>query len=247
MHEGDPLSRGPQPALAHWGLWRTFLWTIGTLAALEVAGVVAILMWRAAGHQVSDSEHDGAFFAFVGLLSTPIALGVVVHAAHKKAGQSIARYLGLALPTFRQIAVAVGWLLLMVVSSDLINVVSSQPLVTDFQVDTWRSAQAAGWLPGLALLILVVSPVFEEILFRGFLFEELEASAIGPMATIVLTSSLWTLLHIQYDWHTLVQIFVSGLLFGSVRRWSGSTPLAILLHIFMNMYATAETIAYAGW
>jgi membrane protease YdiL (CAAX protease family) len=246
MQEGETPSTGRQPALAHWGLWRTFLWTIGTLVALEAAGVVAILIWQEAGHQVPNSDHDGAFFAFAGLMSTPIALGVVVHAAHKKAGQSAARYLGLVLPTFRQVAVAVGWLALLLVISDLISLVSDQPLIADFQVDIWRSAQAAGWLPGLALLILVVAPVFEEILFRGFLFEELEASPLDPMAAIVLTSILWTLLHIQYDWHALVQIFVMGLLLGSVRRWSGSTPLAALLHILMNMYATIETIAYAG-
>jgi membrane protease YdiL (CAAX protease family) len=246
MQNSDPSSRKPQPALAHWGLWRTFLWTIGTLVALEAAGIVAIVIWQAAGHQLPKSDQDGAFFAFVGLMSAPIALGTVVHAAHKKAGPSIAHYLGLALPTFRQIAVAVGWLLLLVVSSDLISLVSGQPLVVDSQLDTWRSAQAAGWLPGLLLLTLVVYPVFEEVLFRGFLFEELEAGAIGPMATIVLTSILWTLLHIQNDWHALVQIFVTGLLLGSVRRWSGSTSLAIALHILLNMYATAETIAYAG-
>jgi membrane protease YdiL (CAAX protease family) len=228
-------------------LWRTFLWTIVALMALEAAGVVAMIIWRAAGNEMPSSDTDGAFFAFTGLVSTPIALGVVLHAAHKKAAQSVARYLGLEWPTLREVAVGVGWLLIVLVAADLVLLASGQPLAGDFQVDVWRSAQAAGWLPALVLLILVVSPLFEELLFRGFLFEELEASAIGPTATIVATSVLWTLLHIQYDWHTLVPIFVSGLLLGSVRQWSGSTLLAILLHVLMNLYATVETIAYAGW
>jgi len=246
MQDSDRRLQAPQPALPHWGLWRTALWTIGTLAALEVAGGIAILIWRAAGHPAPDFDRDGAFVAFVGLVSTPFALGIVALAAHTKAGPSAARYLGLALPTWRETVVAVGWLLLVLVSSDLIALVSGQQLVTDFQVDTWRSARDAGCLPALALLILVVSPVFEELLFRGFLLEELAASAIGPMAAIGLTSILWTLLHVQYDWHLLVQVFVIGLVLGSVRRWSGSTPLAILLHVLMNVYATAETIGYAG-
>ncbi|HLN09139.1 MAG TPA: type II CAAX endopeptidase family protein [Xanthobacteraceae bacterium] len=246
MQDSDRRSRDPQPALPHWGLWRTFLWTLGTLAALELTGGIAILIWQAAGHPATDADQDGAFFAFVGLISTPFALSVVVLAAYQKAGRSAPRYLGLALPTFRQTVIGAGWLLLTLVASDLIALVSDQPLVTGFQIDTWRSARDAGCLPALVLLILLASPVFEEILFRGFLLEELAASAMGPLAAIVVTAILWTLLHVQYDWHVLVQIFVSGLLLGSVRLWSGSTLLAILLHVLMNIYATVETIAYAS-
>jgi membrane protease YdiL (CAAX protease family) len=72
------------------------------------------------------------------------------------------------------------------------------------------------------------------------MYRGLAASALGPTGTIVLTSLVWSVVHIQYDWFYLVHIFAVGLLLGAVRYKSGSTLLTIVLHALMNLVATLE-------
>ncbi len=43
-------------------------------------------------------------------------------------------------------------------------------IVTPSRRDIYRTAAAAGWLPMLWLVVVVVTPIGEETLFRGFLF-----------------------------------------------------------------------------
>ena len=52
----------------------------------------------------------------------------------------------------------------------------------------------------------------------------------------------WAVIHIQYDWAGILQVFVIGLLLGWVRWRSNSTALPILLHVLFNAEATIETV-----
>jgi membrane protease YdiL (CAAX protease family) len=52
----------------------------------------------------------------------------------------------------------------------------------------------------------------------------------------------WAVLHVQYDWVGMVQIFTAGLVLGWFRWASGSTVLTIFMHIFVNGQATLETV-----
>ena len=49
------------------------------------------------------------------------------------------------------------------------------------------------------------------------------------------------LLHIQYDWLGMVQIFAIGLMLGWFRWASGSTTLTIVMHVLINLEAMIET------
>ena len=55
-------------------------------------------------------------------------------------------------------------------------------------------------------------------------------------------SALWAVIHTQYDWYGIFQIFLIGLLLGWVRWRSGSTLLTIVLHALINAWATLQTI-----
>jgi membrane protease YdiL (CAAX protease family) len=88
--------------------------------------------------------------------------------------------------------------------------------------------------------IVAFAPIGEEIAFRGFLYRGWalagrELPAIGAIALI------WALLHIQYDWLGMAQVFVIGLMLGWFRWASGSTTLAILMHALVNLQAMIET------
>ena len=73
------------------------------------------------------------------------------------------------------------------------------------------------------------------------------AVATSHAGAIVLTSAAWALMHVQYDWFVIVQIFLLGILFGWLRWASGSTILTIILHMIANFSAFAQTVIKVHW
>jgi uncharacterized protein len=89
---------------------------------------------------------------------------------------------------------------------------------------------------------ILVAPVSEELMFRGFLFRGWARSDRSTWPAIVVISLLWAALHVQYDWTGILQIFIIGLFLGWMRWRSGSTLLTFLLHALFNLEGTIETV-----
>lgn len=83
--------------------------------------------------------------------------------------------------------------------------------------------------------VVVVAPIGEELIFRGLIFERL--SAINTATATVISSVLFTLVHLQYNWFGLVAIFVLALLLCYVRVRSGGLLLPIAIHSLNNAVA----------
>ena len=96
----------------------------------------------------------------------------------------------------------------------------------------------------LALFIVfgvIFAPVFEEILFRGFLLPLL-ARSMGPWLGIVMTAALFGLLHgaqNHWAWQQIVLIGAAGAAFGFTRYRTGSTTAGFLMHAAYNATAFA--------
>lgn len=89
--------------------------------------------------------------------------------------------------------------------------------------------------------LVIAAPVFEECLFRGFLFEGLRRTKIGVGGTIVVTTLLWTLLHAaQYDQYFLTLIALIGILLGIAREYSRSLYVPIAIHAVNNLLGTLQ-------
>ncbi len=98
--------------------------------------------------------------------------------------------------------------------------------------------------PDFALATLVVAALFnlfnnigEELVYRGYLFVRL-AERWGAEPTIVVTSAVFALLHLQsgLPWQSVVAVvFTSGLIFGAIFARSGSLPLALGFHVATNV------------
>jgi membrane protease YdiL (CAAX protease family) len=82
----------------------------------------------------------------------------------------------------------------------------------------------ARFRPLLWFAIIVMAPLFEESLFRGFLIAGMQRSRIGA---ILITAALWSLIHLQYEAFYLVYIFIGGILLGIARVKTGSLLLCI--------------------
>ena len=86
--------------------------------------------------------------------------------------------------------------------------------------------------------VIVFAPLFEEALFRGFLYEGL-ARAWGVYVAVMLTAFGWSALHAaQYATGGVIYIFVLGLAMGIVRWRTGSIWPTCIMHATVNLVAS---------
>jgi membrane protease YdiL (CAAX protease family) len=220
-----------------WGIPATIAWL---LFSFLLGTVVATLVFAALqGDRASTFIYDGVVITIGAFASVPVQVGVLSYAAMLR-HWAPAGYLALNRPRPGEIVFAVLCIIAFIIASDLLLVVSGRALVPSYQIEAYQSAKDAGWLIGLLLAVIIVAPIGEEIAFRGFLYRGLVHPGYEKI-TIVVIAIAWALLHIQYDWLGMVQIFAAGLLLGWVRWASRSTTLTILMHVMINVEAMIET------
>ena len=89
--------------------------------------------------------------------------------------------------------------------------------------------------------MIVAAPLFEEIFFRGFLFQGIRHSKLGAVGAIVITAAVWAMIHMQYNAFQMSLIFLGGLLLGTARLKTDSIQPTIVMHVLWNIIALIET------
>lgn len=87
-----------------------------------------------------------------------------------------------------------------------------------------------------AIFGIAVAPLFEEIIFRGFLFKVL-SDIRGPDTAVFVTAILFALLHLPQlwgSWAGVVLIFVVGYVLSFVRQRSNSLIPSFIIHTSYN-------------
>jgi membrane protease YdiL (CAAX protease family) len=231
-----------------WGLWATLGWVILAFVLSAVAGLVVLLIWRpdAIMSGGTDMLKDGPLISITTIASAVVQVGMLALAArlaHWPAGE----YLGLVRPATRPALIAIAVLIVFLLGYDGLTYLLGRDIVTPFQVDTYRTARDSGSLPLLWLTFVIVAPIAEEIMFRGFLFRGWVRSERSAIPAILVISLLFAAIHVQYDWFGMLQVFFIGLLL-AIGRWrSGSTLLTILMHLLANLWATIESMIEVEW
>lgn len=82
------------------------------------------------------------------------------------------------------------------------------------------------------IFIVIVAPVFEELAFRGFLFNQLR-NVSNPTVTILATAILFALIHFSYL--SFIWIFPFGIILGYLRHKYNSLWLSMLVHFIHNL------------
>lgn len=99
---------------------------------------------------------------------------------------------------------------------------------------------------GLALGMILIAPVIEELIFRGYLFRAWRHTRMGLWGTLILTSLLFTGIHAaQYSGIILVYMFALSLLLGLARESTGSIWPPLAFHMVNNLIAVI-TLVYLG-
>jgi hypothetical protein len=223
-----------------WGYWATAAWAVVAFLVGQLVALAFLVLWKS-GEYYSSAQYDGRMVTLFILISNPITVAILVLAVWRLRGD-IAGYLGLIRAEASYVTTGITLLVVLIAASDALLLVCGQPLVTQFQLQSYISATAEGWRPAMLVAAIIVAPAGEEIMFRGFLFRGLVTSERSGWPAIAIISILWAALHIQYDLFGGAQIFVVGLFLGWVRWRSGSILLTFLLHALFNLEGTLETV-----
>ncbi|KKK78825.1 hypothetical protein LCGC14_2839670 [marine sediment metagenome] len=115
----------------------------------------------------------------------------------------------------------------------------------DFQMETSEGLVAVTSHPQLSLRILLfvfvvlIVPVFEEVLFRGFLQSMVRGYVQKPWVAIALTSLIFTSLHPSTHW---LGVFMLSCGMGYAYERSGSMFRSIFMHMLFNGLSMTATL-----
>ena len=234
-----------------WKFWGTSLWGLLVFAAMFAgqAAVVAyfILIRKGpidlnAAKEVAGGGVTISLSVIMGLPAVLAALWLAIHLSRTP----FTEYLALRWTSWSNFLIGVAALFVVVMGWDLLSRATGRDATPGFMMEVLKSAQADGALWLLVIAFCVAAPVTEELFARGFLYRGWSESALGPIGAILLSSMMWTALHLQYDWFFFGEVFSIGLLLGYLRYRSNSTLLTMVLHGLNNLAATLQTLWLAG-
>ncbi len=120
---------------------------------------------------------------------------------------------------------------LLLLFNGLAYAISPEGYAADFRQFKALAQSSTPWASFAA--IGVGAPLWEELLFRGFLLGPFSV-AIGFWPAALLVSGAWTLLHWGYSLAGLTEVFLIGLYFAWLLRRTGSLWVPIACHAAYN-------------
>ena len=228
-----------------WGIIATALWALLAMLISFVVSLVALMLWTGGAiDRLQNIMSNGPLLSLMILLSAVVQILVLAWVARRRGWQA-ADYLGWVVPEPRDAAVTLALIVaLILVFHALDYVLDRSDLVSSFQINRYRSAREAGGLVMLWIAWVAAAPLDEKIMFRGFLYRGWARSPRAVVPAVVVISALWAILHVQYDWLVILQIFLDGLVLGWAPWRSGSTMLTFAMHAFHNTWALVETAVW---
>lgn len=237
MAEGAALTASVKP----FGVFGTF--AIGALALLagQLSGIIALSGWYGLklGEVATLAQDGGALVVFI-FVSATVQCVVLFWAASSRG--NAAEYLGYRLPRRGEVVIGIVVLAALIIVGDTVSWLAGRNIVDRFQSDIYQAAINANLLPAMLVAITIFIPIGEETLFRGFLFRGWLKTPQHAWPVIVFTAGLFAIIHVQYDWFLIAQVFAFGVLFGWIRWASGSTILTMVMHAVVNLEGMVETM-----
>ena len=236
---GDPIEVRP------WGFWATLGWTIAcavitlgisivfTLFAMIIMGVLSAARRDPTNFDIMDVMRP--YMAPLSSISYAAAAAVCIPLlallAHWRTGNALG-YLNLRRFRLRHLILSVIVLAGFLTCEYFITEALDRPLDDDLKIYT-----DPRWAGLVFLMLVVVAPLIEEIVFRGFMFRGIACSPAGPGGAVMITSFLFALAHLHYPPYEILVVFLIGVMLGVIRLMTGSTLITIILHALGNLFA----------
>lgn len=219
---------------------------IGTIFISQIIALAPFHLWvkltkEAASFQeiLKDIETNGDYVWIALILTLLISGPVLLLAVRLRRDYPASSYLALKKATTWQY---ITWIFLMVVfaeSSNLLLYLLGIDITPQWMIEVYQSATC---MPCFLLAIIVAAPLFEEFIFRGFVFTGIN-QRLGPLWAVVFATVPWTLIHFQYfqyGWYYLAITLGLGLLMSLARAKTGSIYVPLAMHMIANTIASIE-------
>lgn len=228
-----------------WGFWGTLFWGVITLIIFSIGQVIPLFSYmlyqgmevtEASFNQFSANVDKDSFLLFLSamggmIFAVPFVLGV----AKLKRGSILKEYLSLNGFTAKTLGLWIVVFILLYIAIGLLIEAMGAKEIPDFMMNL----EYPDLLTKIALLIAVVvaAPIVEELVFRGFFLKGFSQTFMGVHGAVLVTSALWSAIHLQYEMAYLVAIFLIGLVFGYARIVTNSLYIPMIMHGLMNLWS----------
>lgn len=245
-----PVSpQGREPRV--WKFIGTSLWGLALFGAMFAGQVVVVAWFLISSGEPIDTNSMTVLLSNGRIISLSVIMGlpailIMLWIATRLSRTPFADYLALRWTSWRMLATGVASMVLLMVVWEIISRAAGRESSPGFMIEVLKTARADGALWLLVFAFCVAAPISEEFFARGFLYRGWSESFLRPGGAILLSSAVWTLMHLQYSWFFLAQVFSIGLLLGYLRYRSNSTWLVVILHGLNNLAATVQTIWLAN-
>ena len=178
--------------------------------------------------------------SLISMLVSTVLIGVPVIIYLRLNGLSIRRRLRIntiSINTLLSISIiSIGFIIILDELDRIIYILFGQPEFLQELVEQLRITSIySGFF--IILTTVLVAPLVEEMLFRGYLQKVLEESWEDITKAILVTSLFFALVHLNPYW--IVQIYLMGLVLGYLAWRTNSIIPGIILHGLNNGFAVA--------
>ena len=251
----DTLASVPEDLRTPWDWVDLVIFALLAVGGTFLVSIVVVFIFaafRVTPAQIRTSPSVKSYFAIINQVLVSFGLlGYLAAQTSLREGRPFWRTIGwrplqtkvLPKPVAYALLVACGWLLSMFVqfSSGFFRPKGKLPIETFFQDR------------GSALLLMLVSvllaPVVEETIFRGFIYPVI-ARSWGVMASVFVTGTLFGLLHAAQLWGGWTQIgllVIVGLVFTYVRAVTKTVFASYALHLSYNSFLFIVFLVSTHW
>ena len=243
---------GPGPEITGpprvWGAWATFgLGVAVIVVSVIVQAIIAVIFFVVELVPVSRTDFDlfdyeeflksvdmGLLLSLSIIISAVACLGLIYVFVKANRGAPFNEYVGFKSIGLKTASVAVSIMVGFLALSVLINYALEIPVEGDVMTDAYITSV---WPALFWIATVIFAPLFEEVFFRGFLFEGFRYSKMGVAGAVLVTSLVWAGFHMQYNLFQIASIFVLGIVLGVVRYRTGSLWPPIIMHALNNLIA----------
>jgi uncharacterized protein len=228
--------------------WPGWLGPVALLTALiltSVLGAIVVAIMGSAGVNIDHVDKGGVAIALTYLQDVTF-IGTVLLVARYGGHRVRAAELGIRVPA---VGPTVRWVGFAVVAYAVFALVFTALVKPGHDDNLFHSLgihrNAVGSVTALAILVCVLAPIAEEMLFRGFMFQAMRQWG-GPWVAAVLVGLLFGAIHAFGGTPAilLLQLAVLGFLFSLVRWKTDSILPTIGLHAINNSLAFGSL---EGW
>ena len=227
----------------------------GVIATLVIAAFASYGARRAVGVLLTLTfpEHGLVWGAIGLLLLWGTELAVIVLAV-RLTQIPVRDYLGWTRPRAGDVVLGLAVAVALGLLPNLLQLATlGKPLNPD-QIAGYHQAIAGGtsklwfvfaWWPAILL-----APLVEETVFRGFLWRSFAASRLRNIGALLLTAILFSSIHYRqtimsdgtFNAWPFIEHFIDGLALGALRWRSGTTTVTIVMHVWMNLWTSMAVV-----